>query len=58
MSKRQRRPFGVGFVKNLTAGDYNPTERAGRVLGNLLRRTWIGSGKARACCGHYGDPGC
>ena len=58
MSKRQRRPFGVGFLKNLTAGDLGPAERAGRVVGNLLRRTWIGSGKARACCGHYGDPGC
>ncbi len=58
MSKRQRRTFGVGFVKNLTAGDYSPAERAGRVVGNLLRRTWIGSGKARTCCGQYGDPGC
>ena len=58
MSKPQRRSVGFGFVKNLTSGDYSPAERAGRIMGNLLRRTGIGSGKARSCCGHYGDPGC
>jgi len=55
--RRKRRPFGVGFLQNLTAGDYNPIERARRVGRNLMRRNLLGS-KPRACCGNYGDPGC
>jgi len=46
-----------GFVRNLTGGGYNPIERARLIAANVRRRSWLGS-RPRACCGHYGDPGC
>jgi hypothetical protein len=46
----------LGFVRNLSAGDSNPVDRARRIAGNLMRRNWLG--RRQVCCGNYGDPGC
>jgi hypothetical protein len=54
VSKRRRRSGGLGALRNLGAGDYNPVQRVGRIGGNLLRRIT----KVQTCCGNYGDPGC
>ena len=60
MSKKKRRRSTkrgtLSFVRNLTAGNDNPVERARRIAGNVMRRNWFG--RRRACCGNYGDPGC
>ena len=53
----KRRPVLRAF-QNLSAGDYGPLERVRMIAGNIRRRNWLGGGKRRGCCGHYGDPGC
>lgn len=61
MSKKKGKPRQspakgtLGFMRNLTAGDSGPVERARKVAGNLLRRTWR---RRIVCCGNYGEPGC
>jgi hypothetical protein len=57
MSRRTRRNPVRSFFANLSAGDYNPLDRARRVGSNLLRRDWL-SRRRHGCCGNYGDPGC
>jgi len=53
---RSRSTATAAFLKNLTAGEFGPIDRAARVAGNLARRDWFGRGQS--CCGNYGDPGC
>jgi len=42
------------FFRNLSAGEYDPFERATRILGNIGRKVV----RRQRCCGNYGDPGC
>jgi len=56
VSSRWRRP--ITALRNLTAGDYGPLDRARHVVNNMRRRNWLGTGRTRGCCGNYGDPGC
>jgi hypothetical protein len=57
MSQNQppsKTPPGPSLFRNLTAGDYGPLERLGKIFGNVGLKISRRSG----CCGHYGDPGC
>jgi hypothetical protein len=52
--ERLRRQAGSSLFRNLTAGDYGPLERLGKIFSNVGLKI---SRRSR-CCGHYGDPGC
>jgi hypothetical protein len=51
--RRRVRPSPPSFLRNITAGRYNPFERARLVIGNIRRKA-----DGRGCCGNYGEPGC
>ncbi len=54
MPERKRAGGGLGIIRNLGAGEFNPLQRAGRIGANILRRVT----RVNTCCGNYGDPGC
>lgn len=49
-------PHPSGMGANLLAGDYNPVQRAFRIVVNIARRGR--GGRPHSCCGNYGEPGC
>jgi hypothetical protein len=44
----------MSLLSNLGAGNYSPSERVRKIVGNVL----IKMRKRQRCCGNYGDPGC